>query len=217
MTRIVFADTETTGLDADRCGIIQYCLAVWNDGEVTALAARKTMPWAGAVITPEACRVNGYNPATWQAEGATPVNADDVKTWHEYLNGAVVGGANVPFDRGFLAAECRRLSLEPPRWSHRNADITPMAMPLVVSGAIAHAGLAALVEYFGVGHERPHDAVSDVEATIAVFEALCDVYVFKPRQWREGLAEIHAKYRDWAGHDGRDAGAMAGRALGVQT
>lgn len=216
--RIVFCDTETTGLSPDHCAVISYCAAVWNDGDVTALTHRKVLPWDGAVITPEACRVNGYNAPGWAAEGATPLNAEDIKTFHEYLNGAVVGGSNVGFDKGFIAAECRRLGAQPPRWNHRNADTSAMAFPLVVAGAVENAGLAALAEYFGVTHERPHDAVSDVEATIQVFERLCDELLFRPRQWKEALAEIYAKAGPESGivsYDAKACAKIAGDALGV--
>lgn len=206
MTCIVFIDSETTGLSADTCGIVSLSMRLWHDGEVTAKYDRLVIPWGGACITPEACRVNGYHPGDWAARGATPLGPADLREWHSWLGGAVVGGSNVPFDKGFIAAECKRLGGEAPRWSHRNADTNAMAFPLVAAGLVSNTGLAALAEYFGVEHARPHDAGSDVDATIGVFEALCNLFVFKPAAWRDGLREV-------AAFSSAGAGAIARRVL----
>lgn len=213
MTRIVFLDTETTHLDPSTGGLVSMAMRVWNDGDVTAKYDRLIVPWGGATITPEACRVNGYHPTEWAQRGATPLTLADVKEWHSWLGGAVVGGSNVPFDKGFIAAECVRLGGQAPRWSHRNADTNAMAFPLVAAGMIENAGLAALAAYFGVEHAKPHDAGSDVDATVAVFEALCDLYLFKPAAWREGLREVAAFSSAGAGAIARRVLSETGQAL----
>ncbi len=188
--RIVFLDTETTGLDAAECAIVQYSLAVWCDGEVTFKHTRKVLPHEGAVITPEACRVNGYHPEDWRKAGAKGLSLDDVKLWHDTLSGSIVGGSNVAFDKGFIAESCKRLGSPPPKWNHRDADIGKIAFPLWAAGVVENTGLAALAQHFGVEHARPHDAESDVLATIGVFEALCNEMVFKPNVWRQTLEDI---------------------------
>lgn len=203
--RVCFLDCETSGLDAQACAIVQYTLAVWCDGQVTSAVTRLVMPHAGALIQPQACAVNGYHPDDWKARGARPLDADDLKVFHEYLGGSIVGGSNVPFDKGFIAAACERLGGKPPRWSHRNADTSAMAFPLWAAGMIENTGLAALAEYFGVAHTKPHDSESDVETTIAVFEALCDALVFKPAAWRKGLEDVAAFSAAGAGDIARKA------------
>lgn len=208
--RIVFCDTETTGLDSSRAAIVSYALAVWNDGEVTARVSRKVMPHAGAEITPKAVQVNGYHPDDWKAAGAMAMGPDDLKTFHEYLSGAVVGGSNVAFDKGFIAAACERLGGKPPRWNHRDADTGKIAFPLWAAGLVESTGLESLVKYFDLGnvYTKPHDAECDVNATIAVFEALCDLLLFKPARWREALEEV-SRFSPGAG-----AGQIARKALG---
>lgn len=205
MARIVFCDTETTDLSAERGGLVSMALRVWNDGDITARYDRLIIPWGGATITPEACRVNGYHPADWAAKGATPLDAAWLADMHKWLAGAIVGGSNVPFDKGFIAAECVRLGGQPPRFDRREVDLTKMAMPLFVTGLIDGVGLAALAAHFGIAHEKPHDAGSDT--TVAVFEALCDLYLFKPARWRAGLEEV-AAFSPGAG-----AGEIARKAL----
>lgn len=209
MARIVFCDTETTDLSAERGGLISMALRVWNDGEITARYDRLIVPWGGATITPEACRVNGYHPADWAAKGATPLDAAWLADMHKWLAGAIVGGSNVPFDKGFIAAECLRLGGQPPRWSHRNADTSAMAFPLYAAGIVENTGLAALAAHFGIAHEKPHDAGSDVDTTVAVFEALCDLYLFRPARWRAALEDVAAFSSAGAGEIARKALAGA--------
>lgn len=213
--RIVFLDTETTGLDADRCAIVQYALAVWNDGDVTATASRFVMPWVGAELQPRALQVNGYHPETWAAVGATPFGADDIRTMHDFLGGAVVGGSNVNFDKGFVAAACKRFGGQPPRWNHRNADTGSMAFPLHASGIVESTGLGALTKHYGIDYDgdAQHDAARDVAATIAVFEALCADLLFKPARWREALEEIRGKYAGGPGLGARTCAEIAAKAL----
>lgn len=195
MARIVFLDCETTGLDASAAGLVSMALRVWNDGEITARYDRLIIPAPTIALEPGALRVNGYHPADWAAKGATPLDQAWLADMHKWLAGAIVGGSNVPFDKGFIAAECIRLGGQPPRWSHRNADTSAMAFPLYAAGIVENTGLAALAAHFGIAHEKPHDAGSDVDTTVAVFEALCDLYLFKPAVWREALENVRsAKY-----------------------
>ncbi len=203
--RVCFVDCETTGLDATSCAIVQYTLALWCDGEVTSVASRRVMPHAGAQITPEACKVNGYHPDDWAQAGATPLGPDDLETFHKYMGGSIIGGSNVPFDKSFIAAACERLGGKPPRWNHRNADTSAIAFPLWAAGMIEKTGLADLAAYFGIPHTRPHDSESDVETTIAVFEALTDLLVFKPAAYKAALEEIAAFSKAGAGDIARKA------------
>ncbi len=204
--RIVFLDTETTGLAAAECAIVQYSLAVWCDGEVTFKQTKKVLPHEGALVQPQACAVNGYHPEDWRKAGANELSLEDVKLWHDTLGGSIVGGSNVAFDKGFIAEACKRLGSPPPKWNHRDADIGKIAFPLWAAGVVENTGLAALAAHFGIEHARPHDAESDVLATIGVFEALCNELVFKPARWREALVAV-------AEFSKAGAGEIATRAL----
>lgn len=208
-TRVVFIDTETTGLSPDEGhAIVQYALAEWEDGEVKASYSRRVLPPEDAVVTPGACKVNGYSREEWIETGATPFDRSDADILHVALDRATAGGVNVGFDLGFLTAACRSIGAPVPDWSHRKCDVQAMAFPLLVAGAVRRTSLVCLAEWAGLDITGAHDAVRDVELTIGVFEKLCESFVFRPAEMASALAAIH----DFS--PAAHCGVLAGKALG---
>jgi len=57
--KICYIDTETTGLDAKACGIIQLAAIMEIDGEIVSEFETKIRPFDGCSISPEALAVSG--------------------------------------------------------------------------------------------------------------------------------------------------------------
>jgi DNA polymerase III epsilon subunit-like protein len=209
--RITFSDTETTGLGRDRpAAVIQYCLAVWCDGDVSRIESRYILPPEEIEPEPGAVKVNGYSRERWIELGATPFNEQDADLIRGMCDGAVMGGANVAFDKGFLAKEFERLGQKPPNWSHRDADISKMAYGLVAAGIIPSASLQAVSAHFGHSVQSGlHGAEEDVEAAIACFEGLVDETVLMPLRYKAALEKIAEFSRD------SQPGVWAREALGL--
>ncbi len=166
---IVFFDTETTGLRPGQ--IISYSFVRWVDGEQRESVSRLVMPTIE--VEPQAAKVNGFTPEKWAAAGATPLNAEDIATFHRVMHGQVIGGANIGFDFRFVEAECERMGATVPRWQYHPCDVESMARPLWIAGEIEKCSLHELCEYFKISNDGAHNCVCDVHRTISVFEALC--------------------------------------------
>ena len=210
--KITFLDTETTGLGREApAAIIQYCAAVWEDGDVTAIHSRLILPPEDVILEPKALEINGYDRQLWIDSGATPFSEYDADVLTSVLCGkAVVGGANVTFDKARVEEDFRRLGAPLPDWSHRDADISKMAYPLVVSGVIKSPSLQNVAAHYGhVVQNGLHTAESDVEAAIVCFEGLVDELVLVPMRWRKALEDIAAFSKE------TKPGLLARAALGL--
>ncbi len=211
--RLVFGDTETTGL----CGnpssldealrldrqIIEYAFAVWEDGAILKRFERKVMPTGYALADAEHCASNGWNhfkASDWMNPTgqprsythAVPWSGDDCQHTADYLTGETLAGSNPSFDLVMFKAEFQRLGFLddfPKLATHRMCDVGALAWPLWAFQLTERTGLEPLTKLLGIPHEA-HKAMGDVLASVAVFEALCDQYVGKPRQLRDLLVEL---------------------------
>lgn len=193
---IHFIDTETTGLDPLLgAEIIEIACATWNDGDVSEEWHKLILPARGC--PEEAAKINGYSEADWRANGAQPFSIQDAKYLIDRFEGHYIGGSNPDFDKRMIEASCHRCGQPKPKWSHSSLNTASLAWPLWAEGKVEQTGLVALAAFFGIEHAA-HTAMGDVLATIAVWEALFDLYIYKPRVMREALIEI-------AGDDQTDA------------
>ncbi len=185
---IHFLDTETTGLDPTLgAELIELACCSWNDGAVVELIEKPYLPKNGC---PEnVAKLNGYDEAAWLGAGAKLFEIADAKEIFELLAGAFIGGSNPDFDKRMIEAACHRTGQPKPKWSHRSLNTASLGFPLWVTGQTESTGLAALATFFGIEHAA-HTAMGDVKASIAVWEALFDMYVHRPRVMREALTEI---------------------------
>jgi DNA polymerase III epsilon subunit-like protein len=187
--RVVFFDTETTGLidKNPEAEIVEYAGATWDDGNVTGEFHRYVLPKNGC---PEgAAKVNGYDEALWKSRSARPFVAADRLNLAQRLDGMMLGGSNPGFDKAMIRAECARLELPPPDWSYKHLDLGAFGLLLQLEGEVANAKLETLAAYFGLPHEA-HTAMGDVKASIGVWEACFARFMAHPRVMRAGLLEI---------------------------
>jgi len=107
--RLIFLDTETTGLKAwDNHGkpfheITELAIIVHEGGKEVYRACWKFFPRRIETATPIALEIGGYNPGVW-AEEAVEVCENFIYNLCTIMDGGVIIGHNVKFDVGFLRA-----------------------------------------------------------------------------------------------------------------
>jgi DNA polymerase-3 subunit epsilon len=162
-------DLEATGLRVEHDRIVQIAVAsIFPDGHVTT--------WSSLVnpeqpIPPTATAIHGISDAM---ASAAPTFAQLAPTITALLSDCDLGGYNVErFDRRMLAAEFRRVGLEDPTVGARVVD----AYTIFVRQE--SRSLNAALQFYDVAEQpnrRPHEASSDVEATVAVLLAQLKTY-----------------------------------------
>ena len=204
---LVCVDLEATGVWPGQDRIVQIAVAtIAPDGTVST--------WSSLVnpeqpIPPAATAIHGISDA--MAAGA-PTFAQLAETVSALLAECDLTGYNVErFDRRLLAAEFRRVGLEDPTVGARVIDA------YTLFARQEPRRLDDALRFYGVQEEQvdrqPHDARSDVEATVAVLVAQLKTYAELPKRvddlhdwlhprdpnqidadgklvWREGVATV---------------------------
>lgn len=187
--RIVFFDTETTGLidKNPKAEIVEYAGATWDDGDVSGEFHRYVIPVFGCPA--EAAAINGYDEAKWRGAGAETFKVPHATELRQRLDGMMIGGSNPDFDKKMIRASCERLGQPVPDWSYKHLDLGAYGLLLQLAGEIVNAKLETLAAYFGIPHEA-HTAMGDVKASIGVWEAIHDRFLRDPRIMKAALLEI---------------------------
>ena len=107
--KICYIDTETTGLDAKTCGIIQLAAIMEIDGEVVSEFETKIRPFDGCSISTEALAVSGAKledldgfPQEWEALRAFLEWLGKHVSKFDKSDKAFFSGYNTPFDIEFV-------------------------------------------------------------------------------------------------------------------
>lgn len=166
MSKLVFIDIETTGLDPMRHQAYEVCW--WREESPSPSVLR--LPHDLDYADDKALEVGQYH-----QRGFTPYRADGTTVsailglLTTSLRDATLVGSNPGFDAAFLAR-----ILDGPVWHHRLIDVAQAAQ--WIFGWDRGRGLAGVVEECQKrGYEIPtpdHTAEGDVRATRAVYEAL---------------------------------------------
>lgn len=200
-----FYDLETSGLDPRQDRIMQFAgqrtdMELNPIGEPFNILVKlndDTLP------SPDALMVTGITPQQTQAEGYTEAEFAELLMKEVFTPGTItVGFNNVRFDDEFIRALFWRTFRDPYEWFWRDdrsrwdlLDVVRMTRALrpegiewpVVDGKAVNR-LELLTKVNGIDHFKAHDALSDVEALIAVTKLIRDK---QPR-----LYEHLLKYRD---------------------
>jgi DNA polymerase-3 subunit epsilon len=166
---LVCFDLETTGVRVEHDRILQIAAAsIFPDGRVTTWSSLVN---PGQPIPQAATMIHGISDAM---ASAAPTFAQLVPIITSLLSGCDLAGYNVGrFDRRMLAAEFRRVGLEDPTIGARVVD----AYTIFVRQE--SRSLNAALQFYDVEEQpnrRPHEASSDVEATVAVLLAQLKTY-----------------------------------------
>lgn len=182
--KICYIDTETTGVEPGRHGLIQVALIIEIDGKVEGEYDFRMRPFPSDAIDPKALEVNKI------ASSDLP-NLPDPKEMHrhictllnQYVNRFDMAdkftpaGFNVGFDLGFLRAFFldNKNSYFGSYFNYRAVDPLPLLYWLRFAGAIdlPDYKLATVCEHFGIKlGEDAHDAMADIRATRELIQLL---------------------------------------------
>ena len=176
--KLLFIDTETTGLDANKHGIIQIA-ALYEDD---VFNARNNPLSYGAKIDKEALKINGIKKKKIKKFSDTALE-DFVEWMDQYVNKFdtndkfIAVGYNVKFDVEMLHGEARRQNFE-----FMGSYIDWRVIDVLVLARTAHYlgqmpkepddfKLATICEVYGLD-VPPHDALEDILATKRLFERI---------------------------------------------
>ena len=181
MSRIVFLDTETTGLDPDSEQVFEIAV-VREDGSYKTWRLEPDPPTV-ADMHPKAAEVNRYHERTafpnWKWD-AKYEDTDDV--WEGVLSevfaeldGAHIVGAVPDFDTRFLKALFDRWQMTPPKWHYHLIDIESMIVGYFASTGVEFplpGDSEALSLALGIHPRERHTALGDAEWVMRMYEEM---------------------------------------------
>lgn len=178
----VVIDTETTGLDETKHGVVSIAAQYLFPDDDTIIEDTYEMDPGAVEFDAEALRINGYTEE--EVRGFKPA-AQVLTTFAEQFAATVgdneyrVVGANLPFDLKFIAESCKRHGVKYPL-PRRGHDIQAMALedhdlgrvelPLGSDGQ-PKVKLELLAQAYGIAFDPAlaHEALYDVHITADVF------------------------------------------------
>jgi exodeoxyribonuclease I len=186
-----FYDLETTGLDPRTDRVMQFAgrrtdMDLNPIGEAHNILIKlndDTLP------TPEALMVTGITPQSTQMDGITEAEFAKLISEEICTNDTImVGFNNIRFDDEFLRMLLWRNFYDPYEWCWKNGcsrwdllDVVRMTRALRPDGIVwpivdgkATNRLELLTKENGIDHLKAHDALSDVDALIAVSKLIRD-------------------------------------------
>ena len=171
MRHLAFVDVETTGLDPDRHEIIEIAVLRVDPHTLAELdaVAVQVRPMRPADADPAALALVGYSPDAW----ADAVGLDEALALVKpLLDGVMLAGHNVAFDRAFLDVAWREAGSTPDAVDHHLLDTATLAWPLWTEGSVESLSLAPVCVALGIEREREHRALADARASLEVARRL---------------------------------------------
>ena len=171
MRPLAFVDVETTGLDPARHELLEIAVVRVDPRKLVVLEETdvRVQPTNLADADPESLRVNGYTPDSW--DGALPL-AEALDRVAPVLDGAILAGHNVGFDRAFLEAAWRSTGRSAPSLDYHVLDTVTLAWPLLRAAQIDSLSLSAVAAHLGLERARPHRALADARCALDVARRL---------------------------------------------
>ena len=180
MTKLLFVDTETGGLEPGKHSLLQASFAVWEDEKIVDTLSFD-IEEREYVVTKKALVINRINLGSDRG-GISPTTAKHkiINFICEHFPGekAVLVGQNIHFDIGFLTALFTKKDYEMV-FSHRTIDTASILRFLQLAGVADFGGssLSDAIKAFDitVPEDQRHTAFGDVMATVLVFNKLLEI------------------------------------------
>lgn len=165
---LAFIDTETTGLNPNEHEILEIAILKYRGDCFLGQLYFKIKPEHLELAEAKALEINGYaaNPAAW--DEASPMSVIGPKVL-SFIEGAVLVGHNVSFDREFLVRNLARSGVEG-RVPHRVIDTITLAYEHLQPLGLKSMSLDAIREFLGWSKKGAHTALKDAEDARRLFK-----------------------------------------------
>ena len=187
MAKLVFIDTETTGLDPTRHEIIEIAAIIVNEDGSKQYWHKRIAPKHIATADPVALEINGYTPEGW---ADAPLFCDMVNVIGIMLNDAILVGHNVAFDIAFIERAFKRCGHRIPRW--RGVDTITLVHEHLTPIGLSGLSMDKVRAYLGWIRPTAHTAATDVQDCYDLYNLLVRISV-----WRRFCLFIGHMYRRW--------------------
>lgn len=196
MRDLVWIDTETTGLDSERCHITEIAAVRYDPVTYRWKDEASFLVWPGKdAHWEDEARQMGFDHDKWGEGGAVHVDVALARILPMFAD-ATPAGQNVNFDtrfmesarRGLVASNSRRRVPEAhpmsDRWietpwpahDYHRVDLMALAWPLYAAGQIPGVSLRHTSKFFGVPDDQAHRARRDVHDSIHVYQGIMRLY-----------------------------------------
>ncbi len=183
--KICFLDLETTGFDADKDSIIEISFLVRDED-----SEKKIIGKFDEVVIPEKSELTpfiSYLTGISQEEIDTnPLKIETVKTQiRELIGDSVICGHNIDFDINFLVANGVDIS--------KNERIDTHELARILLPNEESFALEILTEKYGFSHTNAHRAMSDVEASMQLYDFLLEKIKKLPAEYLAAIKPVLEK------------------------
>lgn len=183
--KLLFLDTETTGLDNTKHGVIQIAAIIEIDGEVKEEINLRCRPFKGQAVSEEALRVTGKTMLEISEYPEPQISYRElVAVFDRYIDKYdktdkfFMVGQNTKFDYDFMAAWFKSNG-NPYFYAYVAYHLIDVIQATALFTAAGHfklpnMKLATVADHFGIPL-KAHDALEDVRATRQVFYRYADM------------------------------------------
>ncbi|WP_336786894.1 3'-5' exonuclease [Paenibacillus sp. MMO-177] len=182
--RILFTDSETGGLDPRRHSLLQLAVVSYEVGKGMIAADEFYVKNDHYELTEEAMKINQLDvlnevhiKGLYDHEACDRIVSFIERSFGQIETKAdrpILSGHNVGFDKSFMEYQLFDHYHTPMQKyiSHRTLDIMSLLWGLHIAGKIPVEACTSqgAFEYFGVDNKKAHTALSDILASIEVFE-----------------------------------------------
>lgn len=155
MRKLIFLDTETTGLDPLKHEIIDIAMIIVTEDERT-IYNTKIKPSRILDANLKALEINGYTTDKWEA---APDMAECIHDIQKHLQDGYIIGYNPQFDVGFLEAAFKEYKLNVPRM--RSIDLMALSFYFLSPLGLKSLSLDSVRKFLGISTHNAHTALKD--------------------------------------------------------
>jgi DNA polymerase-3 subunit epsilon len=183
VSKVFWFDCETTGTDPQICALVQLAYIIEIDGEEVDEGEIHFRPHTGAIISPEALKVNARSREDLMMFPEVDVGFLELKRiLNKYIDRYnrddkfVIAGYNVNFDDQFLRELFNRMGDDYFgsyfMWPKLDVAAFVAQHKIVTKGfKPKNYKLATVCSEFGITF-KPHDALEDIRATKSLYNAI---------------------------------------------
>ncbi len=184
--KVIYIDTETTGLNPNEHGIIEIAAIIEQSGTIIDEIVLEFNPLSynkPIIVTPEALEINGRSEKDFPK---LPNSVRQFRKFIRFLNKHIdpfdkndklkVIGYNVQFDIGFLEAWFKDNGNDfyGSYFYRKELDVFALVKHLTHFGLIdtKDEKLGTICDHFGIEHGEKHTAKADIVATRELYQVL---------------------------------------------